>query len=251
MDCSIFRGFMDKKRTSSEPASVVIDQVVDYLIEQEKEHYTSKLESFASYKEKFRKRAEDTLHQFKDHFFNGYNILLNELKKTSNLEPFLINDEIFTCLNSFEKIRAFLDKGTSLYELFGYSDATLATLYKTAYKIAEERRFQDGYDAYFFIVTIAPHIRDAWLNIGYTLCQLGEHLTGVEAFGRAFELDPTNADSYLASIGAYNKYGSLEKSHDICNLGIKIAEQNKDADWAPELERRLQEAKRYLQQVGG
>lgn len=243
---------MNKKHASPDAASLVIDQCIDLLVQREQEGYTSSLESFASYKEKFRQKASDALHQFKNDFFRGYQTLIAELEPTTkNMEPFLIPETALESLNSLEKITTFLDKGSSLYELFGYSDEVLATLYKTAHKIVEERRFKEGYDAYFFIVTIAPHIREAWLNIGYTLCQLGEPLTGIEAFAKAFELDPTNPDSYLATAGAYKKHGDIAKSHATCDIGIKLAELHKDADWAPELMTRLQEAKRYLYQVGG
>lgn len=227
---------MNKKHSPPDAASLVIDQYIDLLVQREQEIYTSKLESFESYKEKFRQKASHALHQFKNDFFRGYQTLIAELEPTTkNIQPFLISETALESLNSLEKITAFLDKGSSLYELFGYSDEVLATFYKTAHKIVEERRFKEGYDAYFFIVTIAPHIREAWLNIGYTLCQLGEPLTGIEANARAFELDPTNPDSYLATAGAYKKHGDIAKSHETCDVGIKLAELHKDADWAPEL----------------
>lgn len=243
---------MNKKHAAPDAASVVIDQYIDLLVKREQEGYASKLESFASYKEKFRQKASDALHQFKNDFLTGYQTLIAELEPTTkNMQPFVISKTTLESLNSLEKITAFLDRGSSLYELFGYSDEVLATFYKAAHKIVEERRFKEGYNAYFFIVTIAPHIREAWLNIGYTLCQLGEPLTGIEAFAKAFELDPTNPDSYLATAGAYETHGDIAKSHKTCDIGIRLAELHKDANWAPELERRLEAAKRHLHQVGG
>lgn len=242
---------MTKNRQTASACERVIDQYIDYLLAAEQERYTSQLESFESYKQKFRNKASENLHSFVNHFFAGYKILLSELEKTTDPAPFLMSQAALESLNSFEKILVFLEQGKPLYEHFGYSNEVLIAFYKAAHKLVEERRFSEGKDAYFFIVTIAPHIREAWLNLGYTLCQLGEPLTGIEAFSRAFELDPTKADSYLATAGAYKKHGNIAKSYDTCDVGIKLAHLHNEAEWAPELEARLQAAKRYLQQVGG
>ena len=229
-----------------------IDHYVDIVLEDQKQNYTSQLESFESYESKFREKAKEELYSFKDHFLKGYELLLSELKlefkdDEAALAPFVIRDDKFAAIDSFEKITQFFGQEKLLYQLLEYTPQMLTQLYKAAYKITEEKRFQDGYDAYFFLISIAPHIREAWLNFGFACSMLGEHLSGVEAFSRALELDPTKADSYLAICGAYMKVDNYDDASRVCDIGIGFAEKHASEPWATDLTSALNQAKYQIQ----
>ena len=219
----------------------VIDQYIERVLADEKEHYTSQLEPFDQYAAKLRAKLAEALQGSKKRFMHGHMLLA--------AKP--IPDAVLSELDSLDKITAFLGAGKSLYELFGYSQDELAAMYKKAHQIVANDHFEDGYDAYSFLVTVAPYMREAWLNMGYTLCKLGHYLIAIEAFGKAFELDPTKSDSYLATIGAYKKQHNFPLAYQACELGLAYAEAHKEADWSVELTRQLHEAKRYLDQCGG
>lgn len=213
-----------------------LDHYIDLALEQEKATYPSTLESFDAYAAKFRIKVSEYFHVFSDHFLRGYQLL----------KPISTNDKALSELDSFEKVVNCLSEGKSLYHHFGYSQDTLISLYQAAHKLVEEKQFEDGYDAYFFLVAVAPHIREAWLNFGYTMCQLGDHFSGIEAFGNALELDPTTSDSYLACVGAYIKLNNKEYAQKVCDFGIDIAKESIQEPWAKELILQLTEAKEYV-----
>jgi tetratricopeptide (TPR) repeat protein len=112
--------------------------------------------------------------------------------------------------------------------------------------MVDDRHYKEGFDAYFFIVTIAPQIRDAWLNFGFTALQLGDHLSAIEAYGRARTLDPQKPDSYLATCAAYISQKKYDVALNACDLGIEFATPNENEPWAQELLSVLQEAKSQI-----
>ena len=60
-----------------------IDEVIDQLLEVEKQVYTNKLQSWELYCQKKRAFIHENSHQFRTSFLNGYHALMNEIKKTS------------------------------------------------------------------------------------------------------------------------------------------------------------------------
>ncbi len=226
-----------------------VSHYIDSAIAEQKETYHSTLEPFESYANKFRKRATEELDWFKTHFYSGYKALLDEIQPALNpdetLDPFLMAPEKLSQINSHEKFFEFLAEGKSFHQLFGYSEKVLNAFYKAAYKMVDDRHFEEGFNAYLFLVTVAPHLREAWLNFGFISCQLGDFLSGIEAYGRARDLNPKKADSYLAVSGTYLKMRNYEYAHKACDIGIDFAREY-DEPWAHELIKMLNEAKRQM-----
>lgn len=243
--------FFVRAPTTNRASSPTFDRAIDHYIElalaEEKKSYSSKVEPFDAHATKYRQKLSDQLHAFKNHFMRGYSLLLAEIEPTEeSITPYIMDESKFAAIDSFEKITQFYADGNSLYKLLGYSPDQLTRFYKAAHKITEQSRFQDGYDAYFFLVTIAPHLREAWLNYGYNCCQLGDYPSGIEAFANALQLDPTLADSYLATAGAWLKQQNYDYARQACELGIGYAQKHMDTPWAQELSSLLEEAKQQI-----
>ncbi len=213
-----------------------INHYIDLALESEKATYSSQLESFDAYAEKFRKKLSEYLHSTKEHFLHGYELLLSELEKSKvDMTPFVFDFRKLSEVDSVEKLVQYWSEGRELYELFGYTPKELIALYNAAHTIVERGHIEDGYEAYLFIVTIAPHFREAWLNFGFTCCELSDYLSGIEAYASALDLDPTKADAYLCIKDAYLKLANEESASKACQLGIEYALEHKHEPWAEEL----------------
>lgn len=203
-----------------------LDQYIDQALEEQKAEFRSQLEPFEVHAAKLRQHIHTEFDRYAEQFLHGYTLLA----------PISTNDEAIAQIDSFEKVIAFISEGKSLWELFGYTPDILVELYQKAYKMVENHHYDDGHDAYLFIVTVAPHFREAWLNLGYCLCKQNKQLEGIEAFGNALKLDPTCADSYLAAAGAYLKLNDKQSALQLCDYGIEEYDLQQ-----------LQEAKIYIE----
>ncbi len=201
-----------------------LDHYINQALEEEKMLHPPSLEPFEAYAQKFRIQVRESLINFKKSFLNGYKLLA----------PISTNDQALANIDSFDKILDVLAKGKLLYHLFGYTTDTLAELYRIAHEIVEKKHYQDGHDAYLFIVTIAPHIREAWLNFGYVLCKLGDYPNALAAFDNARDLDPSKADSYLAAAGVFLQLNDKASALKICDFGPDAVRNE------------LEEAKKYI-----
>lgn len=199
-----------------------LSKKLDSFLEEQRAQYKSDLEPFDVYAAKVRQKFES----FYTTFSRGRSLVKAEEHPIPDFET------LFT---------TYLEKGT-LYQLLGYSVADLEQFYKTAYEYLEQRRFQDGYDAYFFLLAIAPHVPECWLNFGYSCCQLGEPILGIEGFGNAIERDPANPAGYLAACGTYLKLKDKESAALVCDAGLEYAKTNHNE----ELKATLQEARRQV-----
>ncbi len=202
-----------------------IDDYIDEALKEEKVNFSSRFETFEAHAEKFRTQVKKKISDYKDSFLHGYELLA----------PTSTNNEAIEKINSFEKVVIFLAQGKLLYHIFGYSLDTLLQLYQQAHYIVEEKRYNDGYDAYLFLVTVAPHIREAWLNLGFVMCKLGDQISGIEAFDNARDLDPTKVDSYLAAAGAFLQLKDKNSALKVCELG------------PAEVKLELEDARKYIQ----
>jgi tetratricopeptide (TPR) repeat protein len=226
---------------NSSPFDQAIDHAVELALEEQKASFSSNLESFDSYAEKFRKSTREKLVDMKQHFLKGYETLLEQVKPP--LDDYKMNPEKIAAISSVEKLSEILAQGRTLSEHFGYSAEVLNNFYNAAHKIVEDRRFEDGFNAYYFIITIAPFFREAWLNFGYAACQLGQYQEGIQAFGKAVELDPRSPDGYLVLAGAFLKLQEATKARQICDFGINLGLANTEEPWAQELIVQLESAK--------
>jgi hypothetical protein len=69
-----------------------VSQYIEQAIADQKDTYSSTLETFEQYADKFRKKAFEHFTFFRDHFCDGYKLLLDEIQPALNpdetLEPF-------------------------------------------------------------------------------------------------------------------------------------------------------------------
>ncbi len=222
-----------------------LDHFIDLTLEEARKSYSSKIEPFNAYAERVRIKLRELFKVEKETLIQGYTLLL---EAQADPAPFVISEDMLTNILSYEKMVGLLSEGQAIYELFGYTPEMLSSLYNAAHKIVEQQRFEEGYKAYQFLVTIAPNIREAWLNFGYTCSQLGKYLESIQAYGAALQLDPTKPDSYLAAAGCYLKLGMRDKAIQVCDFALQYANAQKDEQCAPDFVSCVEEAKSQIEQ---
>ncbi|MBS0633912.1 MAG: hypothetical protein JSR37_00435 [Verrucomicrobia bacterium] len=203
-----------------------LNKQIDSFLEEQRAEYRSELEPFEVYAAKFREKLQN----FTKTFFHGRELVGAEERPLPPFETL---------------VATYLEKG-SLYKLLGYSLDDLKHFYSKAYTYLDKKEYQLAYDAHFFLLAIAPHIPEAWLNFGYTCCQLGEPLLGIEGFGNAIERAPSNPAGYLAAAGAYSRLHDKDSAALVCDVGIEYAETHNDS----KLKMTLEEAKRQVVHAG-
>lgn len=224
------------------------DQALDDYIENtlafEKSTYSSDIEPFEVHADKIRASIATTFQQFQKRFALGHHILLAEIEKEltpdkETLASYLIHDEKLHQLKNPDDFFLFLAEKRQLYDVLGLSQEAVVTFYRAACSIIDEKRYDEGVNAFFFLVTIAAQVADFWLNLGYCYSQIGEYEPAIEAYSRGIDLNPRQAGGYLSLTGTYVRLQQYEKGKEICAAGIELARSNRDEPWAQELERML------------
>lgn len=247
-----------KKAPSTGRVDPVFDQVVeqyaDSVAELEKAEFTPGIETVERHVEKVKQRVSDAMHAFYTSYNHGYTVLLNALSeqlgpRTPDRDPLAPYRAKTDKIQIFEDPVAFMDfltTGHAIYELLGFSPEILEQFYKTARRLVEEKRFEDARDGFYFLVTIAPMVGEAWLGLGYSYAQCKETEAAILALTQGVNLMPTKPDSYLTFCRVYIDMQDFEEAKKVCDLGIAHANTHKNEPWAKELVEYLQEAKKQI-----
>lgn len=234
------------------------DAVANYIqsvIQEQKKIHDPTLEPFDVVADRIRESLSELWHTFRKNYVNGYTILLEEMAKTlpdeESLAPYYADSEKLNSLQTVDGIADLMEQGRTIYMLLGYSSDVMQNFYRAAYKLLEEGKIEKGYYAFFYLVTIAPNVREFWLNYGYAALQMGEDAAAIESYGHAYELDKTKSDSYLAVASVYIKMQHFDKADAACELGIRYAQDHRGEEWAEELGSTLEEAKRQIAALRG
>lgn len=245
------------KPEQNESFEQAVEQYANTVIAIEKEQYQPGIEPFDVYANKIRLKVSEAMHAFYDSYTHGYAVLIDELRaefpvtelNPDPLAPYLPKKNSHELLSDPMKFMNFLDDGHSIYEALGYTSEALEGFYQAAYKLIEQKRFEDARDGFYFLVTIAPLFGAAWLGLGYSYAECKMQDAAIEACKRAVELMPDSPDSYLTFARVFINMQDFEQAKKVCEGGIEHATLNKDSPWAKELIEYMEEAKRQIDQL--
>ena len=231
-----------------------VNDYIESVIHLEKKTYHSDLEPFEAHAEIIRKNISDAMHHFQKTYHHGYEVMLKELsemfraqkQKPDPLIPFKAKTNKLSILTDPVQFMEFLSQGKSIYELFGFSEDVLGKFYEAGCRLVEKKRFEDARDAFYFLVTIAPTIGEAWLGLGYSYAQCKEMNGAIQAFTCAIELMPQRADPYLTFARIYVELQDYDEALKVCDIGLQRAKENRPEPWAEELGSMMEEAKRQI-----
>lgn len=102
------------------------------------------------------------------------------------------------------KDKAFLKKefakGKNAQQILEFSDDAMAKFYKAAYKLFENKKYQDAANAFLFLVTLNPYNHDYWLGLGMSTQMQGDFESAIDAYEMAamYEIENPVPYFYLA-----------------------------------------------------
>lgn len=234
--------------TSTVPAfQQAIQDYADSVVALEKEEFKSGLESFESHASKIRNHISSSMHAFYDTYHRGYAILFKELErslKADALDPFRSKVSNIKLLEDPMAFMNFLSSGHSIYELLGFTPEVVSRFYEVAHSLVEAKRYEEARDSFYFLVTIAPMLWEAWLGLGYCYAQCKEPNAAIQACCQAVDIMPTKPDAYLTFARVCIEMQDFEQAKKICDVGIAYAKEHHDLPWAKELIDYMEEAKR-------
>jgi tetratricopeptide (TPR) repeat protein len=194
------------------------------------------------------KRVQDAMNLFQQTYNKGYKTLLEELKKSKNVDmkAFQAKEEGLKMLDNPAALKKFLDQGKAISEVLGFSNESVDTLYQTAHHILAEKRYQDAKDAFFFLVTIAPQVTECWLGLGFAYGQCKETEGAIHSYLRAIALSPHKADGYIAFMRLFSAQGDIPRAQRVCDIGMEFVKEHEKQPWAQELAKALKETRETL-----
>jgi tetratricopeptide (TPR) repeat protein len=109
-----------------------------------------------------------------------------------------------------------------------------------------KERYEEAKDGFYFLVTIAPFIGEAWLGLGFCYAQCKDLDSAFTSCMRSVELIPQNPDSYLVLSRVLVEMQEHEKAKEVSDIGIRFAEDNESEPWAEKLKEVMREAKTQI-----
>lgn len=231
-----------------------VDEYAESIIEMEKEEFRPGLETFESHAAKIKSKVSETMHAFYDSYTHGYNVLLDELAKmlpvtdpaVDPLEPFKAKAENIKKLDDPVEFMNFLNAGHSIYELLGFTYEAVCKFYEAGIHLVEQKRFEDARDGFYFLVTIAPLVGEAWLALGYAYAECKQQDAAIQACAHAVDLMPNKPDAYLTFARVFIEMQDFEQAKKVCEVGLSYASEHAKEAWAKELITYLEEGKRQI-----
>jgi len=234
-----------------------LNDYIDAVIESEKKKADPSLEPFEEHAEKIRKNIKDAMTFFHTTYHNGYKVLLNQLKdmigdekqQRDPLSKFKVSRKNLGILTDPNAFIDAISQGQSLYEIFGFSEEVLKKFYEAGFLLVEKKRFEDARDGFYFLVSIAPTLGEAWLGLGYSYARCNDMNGAIQAFTCAIELMNQKAQPYLTFARVYIEAQDFEQALKVCDIGLNHALKNRPEPWAEELGSMMEEAKGQIMQM--
>ncbi len=167
-----------------------------------------------------------------------YPAALDQLKRASEKEPtnaevFLIMGKLFAEMDSIPQMtKAFdtaleLDPNTSR-DIADWRQDKRVEHFNRGIRFGEQKQWDRAMQSTLTAVSIDPTFTDGWVNLAYFYDQLGEEDKSYEAYRKAYELNPMNAE-YAKNIAVREfNAGKADEAERI--LGKIIAEGKPDVD---------------------
>lgn len=224
---------------SSEGNDAEIDALVTEIIVQEKDAYTDQIIPFAAKEKQLRQQFSESLHRYKEKYFNGYQVLLDTCAvmrqkmpdAQNNFGSYIIDYKIFEKISPAEMDQKL--QGDALpSEVLGISEDVLQELYRAAMYLVQHNEMTKAQDALYFLVTIAPNYPLFWMALGFCSGECHDYTLAGKACNTSIELDPSNAEAYVIYAQLLVRCRDISGAHAVLDRGLDYAKAHKQQAWA-------------------
>lgn len=165
------------------------------------------------------------------------------------LQKYRFNASSLQVLANPKEFFEYISQGKMLHELFGFRSDVMLDFYEAATRILNEGRYADAYDAFYFLVTIAPKVSEFWRGLAFACMEQQDFDNAIANCQQAIDCDPESVDAYLTAIRIYCKMRDFERADRLIDETIEFAKENPHIDWADELHQAMIGAQEFVKKT--
>jgi tetratricopeptide (TPR) repeat protein len=247
----------NNKQLSPLPAEIQrsLEEVLDRVVEIEKEEYHNNLVPFSQHEKQIRERGQKVIKELTNALENGQKVLKDffelEEKKHPEIDPeshFARWEEASQKLQGMPSLLEILaneeEEEVPLQQKCGLSWAFMDRAYATAKRLQDDKRLEDAANIFKFLRYVNSQVFEYWLGEGNALFDQGKFEESLDVYGRSLLLQPENPYIFYQIGSCCYHLGDIESSRSAFDLCIEVAqkdESNKD------FVQTATEAKRFLE----
>jgi type III secretion system low calcium response chaperone LcrH/SycD len=141
----------------------------------------------------------------------------------NNIEEFQLSADALEKIKDPESIRRYFEEGKTFQEILGYSDISMEKLYRAAYTLFQQRRYQECSDAFTFLTTINPYVHNYWLGLGMSEQMVEDYEGALVAYAMATMTDLRNPIPHYHSANCYALLGDPDSAITSLDLAMERA----------------------------
>lgn len=159
------------------------------------------------------------------------------------LGEFKVSKKVREKLKNKALLKKELAEGKSAQEIMGFSDETMAKFYRAAYRLFENRHYQNAANAFLFLVTLNPYNHEYWLGLGMSAQMSGDYESAIDSYEMAAIRDVCSPVPYFYLAKCLFAMHDRESALQALDLALEYA---KDIPEFTELERQAKAARTLL-----
>lgn len=147
---------------------------------------------------------------------------------TEKDDPVARQQQIADMLSNPDKLQEYFSEGKTFQELLGFSNDQMEQFYQGAYRIFEQKRWDDAADAFLFLTTLNPYVHTFWLGLGMAEQSKQEYEQALTAYSMAAMTDPESPVPHIHSCECHDMLKDIDKSIEAVEQAIKNSEGKDD-----------------------
>lgn len=191
-----------------------------------KENYRSDYEPFPQYAEKIRAQF---IHNFKlgiETFAQGYETLIEELKKIlpdeKSLKPYLLVDP----MRVIERTKKPSQHMAVFENNFAYTDEMVKIIFQIIDQLQEKKEYVKSINLLSFLIFINPFIPNIWLHLGDIHKEQHNFQDALYDYLVAINSAPYHLEPYRRAINLCLESNQKETAQQVVEYGLKICEDH-------------------------
>lgn len=185
--------------------------------------------------------------QFKDSFFKGYQLVLDNASRGNfhlpqehyELKPVKNENQSELSIASIHEMA----HDSSLQETFHYSPRMMHEIYDLGCEYYQSREFEKCADILLFLVVLNPSIYAVWQVLGSAFEEQNKLQEALYAFSVSINCKPLKIEGYRNAVRCAVKSRELDTAHKLIDYGLDMAKNAEDVKEANALIAGLKEIK--------